>query len=75
MAIFALVRVSDEHKQSSDTQVHAIKTYCKKNNLKIDKLSFKSDFNWNFELIRHLIESRTMKGYLKIDLIITDEER
>lgn len=37
MAIYALVRVSDEHKQSSDTQVHAIKSYCRKNNLKIDQ--------------------------------------
>jgi hypothetical protein len=32
-------------------------------------LDFKSDFNWNFELIRHLLEIRTMRGYLKIDLI------
>ena len=37
MAIYALVRVSDEQKQSSDTQIHAIKSYCNKHNLRIDK--------------------------------------
>jgi hypothetical protein len=41
----------------------------KEYNLDKQGLDFKSDFNWNFELIRHLLEVRTMKGYLKIDLI------
>jgi len=30
---------------------------------------FKSDFNINFELIAHLFQINTIKGYLKIDLI------
>ena len=37
--------------------------------LKCQGIKFKADFNWNFELIKHLLEVRTMKGYLKIDLI------
>jgi len=41
----------------------------KKYDLIREGLDFKSDFNWNFELIKHLLEVRTMKGYLKIDLI------
>ena len=41
----------------------------KEYDLSIDGLDFKADFNRNFELIRHLLEVRTMKGYLKIDLI------
>lgn len=32
-------------------------------------LDFKSDFNFNFDLIEHLLEVRTVKGYLKIDII------
>ena len=42
-----------------------IKKYC----LSTAGLEFKSDFNYNFELIKHLLEIRTMNGYLKIDLI------
>lgn len=41
----------------------------KEYDLQIEGLDFKSDFNWNFELIIHLLEIRTMRGYLKIDLI------
>lgn len=41
----------------------------KKYTLSTAGLEFKSDFNCNFELIRHLLEVRTMNGYLKIDLI------
>ncbi|MEK6937601.1 MAG: hypothetical protein AABX04_01015 [Nanoarchaeota archaeon] len=41
----------------------------KKYNLSTEGLEFKSDFNFNFELIKHLLEIRTMKGYLRIDLI------
>jgi len=41
----------------------------KKYNLDKEGLDFKSDFNFNFDLIMHLLEVRTMNGYLKIDLI------
>jgi hypothetical protein len=41
----------------------------KEYDLKKQGLNFKSDFNWNFDLIKHLLEVRTIQGYLKIDLI------
>ncbi len=37
--------------------------------LKKDGTDFKADFNWNYDLIKHIIEIRTKRGYLKIDLI------
>ncbi len=46
-------------------KIEMIKRY----NLVKQGLEFKSDFNRNFELIKHLLEVRTMNGYLKIDLI------
>lgn len=41
----------------------------KKYNLSTAGLEFKSDFNHDFELIKHLLEVRTKNGYLKMDLI------
>lgn len=38
-------------------------------NLSRQGLQFKSDFNWNYELVEHLLEIRTMRGYLKADVI------
>ncbi|HIH38779.1 hypothetical protein J4460_03305 [Candidatus Woesearchaeota archaeon] len=42
-----------------------IKTY----NLENEGLSFKGDFDGNFELVSHIIEIRSMSGYVKIDLV------
>ena len=37
MTNYALIRVSDDKKQDLETQKHAIKSYCSKNNVEINK--------------------------------------
>lgn len=44
-------------------------------NLEKEGMQFKSDFNWNFELLSHIFELRTKSGYFKIDLIQSKESK